>query len=519
MSGTFEKKADGATRRLERAQKESREKRKVRVIAVSVVAVLALLFAGALFINSVYVRRTLPAMTIGGVNFTAVEFDYFYNNAYHEYREMAQAQMPDLVSMMPTGRPFTHQMNPLTGEPWSDTFTELAVANMSELVQYHNAARAAGFVLSAEQRIELEDQINMFVMESSMYGFPTFDSFLQALFGNNINEASFRKIVEFAFTATTYSDHMRETFTYTPGELAAYYAENRDTLDTFTYRYFHISAETTDRQDFDTEEEYDLAVEVALADALALAELIQAGIEDENDFIEAAFAYNESQFEEPDSTLASYPGSWLGSHYGPWMMESGRQYGDVFTMGMTTGAYVVFFIERDSNSYLMPEMRQILILRDQIDPYDFMEMEDDPEYQTALENAEIEARDRAEAVLDLFVAGGATEAALLEMLEDDHSDDPIEGGFYDQISKSVAQNKMVSEIEDWLFSPERRYGDYELIRTEDYGFHLVFFMGFGERFSDFLAESRMRNNDYNEWRDGLEPVEAVKRWAFVLTQQ
>ena len=99
----------------------------------------------------------------------------------------------------------------------------------------------------------------------------------------------------------------------------------------------------------------------------------------------------------------------------------------------------------------------------------------------------------------------------------DYPDDTTEGGFYDKISKSASQNKMVPEIEDWLFADGRQYGDYELIRTEDYGYHLVFFMGYGERLCDFLADSGMRTRDYNAWKESLAPVEATKRWAFTLT--
>ena len=84
MSGLFDKRSDGATRREARTQKEQQARQKSRIIAISVLLVVALLFVAALFINSNFIRRTLPAITIGGRSFTAAEFDYFYNMAVFE---------------------------------------------------------------------------------------------------------------------------------------------------------------------------------------------------------------------------------------------------------------------------------------------------------------------------------------------------------------------------------------------------------------------------------------------------
>jgi hypothetical protein len=197
-------------------------------------------------------------------------------------------------------------------------------------------------------------------------------------------------------------------------------------------------------------------------------------------------------------------------------MEPDRQYGDVTAAESTSGAYVVFFVSRDSNDYRMTEMRQMLFMRPTVSPEDYAEGADDPEYLEAFELADAEARERAEAMLDLFVRGGATEDALL-MVMTGNTDDSTEGGFYDKISKDLSgEMKVVPEIEEWLFDPARHYGDYELIRTESYGYHLVFFMGYGERYCDYLAESKLRDEAHKAWSEGLDPVDVAERWAFIF---
>lgn len=518
MSGTFDKKSDGASRRLARAQKERLEKRKTRIIAISVISVLAVLFAGALFMNSKFARRSLPAMTVSGVNFSAAEFEYFYYNAYYEYKEYVNSQMGEYASqMLPQNDrpPFSTQMNYATGTPWSDTFVEIAIENMSKLVRTYNAAMAAGFTLSDDARSQMESDIEAFMIEAQVYGY-TFDSYLQAIFGPNVNEAVFRRISELMTISNEFSLNKRDSFSYSAAERTAYYEENKDTLDVFSYRYFLVRAETVVEEDFATTEEYEEAKAAALSSAFDRANEIIDGIENEDDFIAAAKEYDEAQFDEPDSTLRHYPGSWLGNDYGPWMMEPEREYGDVFACEYSNGAYAVFFISRDSNEYRLTSMRQLLFLKTAVDPEEFLLGEEDPEYLLAVEEADAEARTRAEEVLQRFIEAGSTEAALLELTSE--SDDSTEGGLYEDISMDVSHFKMVDEIQDWLFAPEREFGDSELIRTEAYGYHLIFFMGHGERYCDYIADNKMRDRDFTAWNDGLEPVEAVRRWAFMLTQ-
>ena len=39
---------------------------------------------------------------------------------------------------------------------------------------------------------------------------------------------------------------------------------------------------------------------------------------------------------------------------------------------------------------------------------------------------------------------------------------------------------MVDEFNEWLFSPKRKEGDVEIVKTEQYGYHIMYFAGEGE---------------------------------------
>ena len=518
MSKPTDKKTESANRRLERTQKELLEKRRIRNTTTIVIVVLAALFACALFLNSKLIRRMLPAVTFGDISFTAVEFDYFYNNAYLEFSDMINSDYPDYASMLPTGKPFSSQQNYLTGsgEPWSEYFTATAMENMAEMAKYYSAAKEAGFELTAEQLEELDEQVELLVNQASWYGYPSFVSFLQAVYGSNINESSFKKIIAFTQLAKEYGLQVYDSFKYDEGALKEYYSENRDDMDLFTFRNILISPEEVDREEYESDDEYDEAVEAATEAARLKAEQIMAEIASEDDFIAAAAEYDENRYSTPDSTLVTYPGSWISESYSEWMKSPERAEGDMYTADVASGTYIIYYVYRDSNDYHMAEMRQILIMAETISPDDYAEGEEDPEYIEALAAAETALVEKAETVLALFIEGGKTEEALM-MLMADYSDDNTEGGYYDQISKDPSHRKMIAEVEDFLFDPARKYGDYELVRSEQYGYHLLFYMGSGELYCDYAAETALRNKDYQDWSDGLEENEPVTRWAFNMT--
>ena len=528
MSDIFEKKPsaasgqkprqDGASRRKTREDKERKEKRKVRTIAVCVLTVVALLFAGALFINSKLIRRTLPAVSVGGVDFSAVEFDYYFVTALNEYRQMWESYLGEeaAADYLPSNEsPLSSQIfNYETGETWEDYVSQMALSNMTEMVKIYNDAKAAGYELNEETLQAIEDEIESLRSTAPLYGYNSISEFFLKVYGISVDEKTFRKIVEFSHYTSAYNNHVRESFTYSEGELAEYYAENADSLDTFKFRIFLHDAEYVD-DIFDTDEEYEEADRASLAAASEQAAIIMAGIESEDDFIESARVYNEDAYAEDDSTLASTAGSNLaGEDYEEWLKDARRAYGDKTTIDSADGTYLLFFIGRENNDYQTASMRQILIYQDVIDPSMYEDGEDDPDYIEAVLEAETTATERANTVFDLFKEGGATESKFLELIDDGHSDDSTEGGFYEKIRKDQFG---IEDLDTWLFDPDRKVGEYILINSEAYGYHLIYFSGLGVRACDVIAEDGLIQRDYKAWQDSLEQLEAVKHWAFTLT--
>ena len=83
------------------------------------------------------------------------------------------------------------------------------------------------------------------------------------------------------------------------------------------------------------------------------------------------------------------------------------------------------------------------------------------------------AREKAQGLLDQWLAGDATEEAFGELAELNTSDpgSAENGGLYTY----VAEGEMVPAFNDWCFDPTRQTGDYGLVKTE-YGYHVMYFV-------------------------------------------
>ena len=61
---------------------------------------------------------------------------------------------------------------------------------------------------------------------------------------------------------------------------------------------------------------------------------------------------------------------------------------------------------------------------------------------------------------------------------------------------------MEEAFEDWSFDASRQVGDTGIVETS-YGYHVMYFCGYGSTYRDYLVESTLRTNDYNAWMEGV----------------
>ena len=94
--------------------------------------------------------------------------------------------------------------------------------------------------------------------------------------------------------------------------------------------------------------------------------------------------------------------------------------------------------------------------------------------ETFSEEAWAAGKANAQAILDQWLAGDATEESFAALAAE-HTQDPgsaTTGGLYTE----VYEGQMVTNFNDWCFDPARQVGDYGIVETE-FGYHIMYYSG------------------------------------------
>ena len=156
-----------------------------------------------------------------------------------------------------------------------------------------------------------------------------------------------------------------------------------------------------------------------------------------------------------------------------------------------SGYYVVLFESRDNNQYNTVNVRHILI-----------KAEDSDSDGTYSDEDKQKAKDAIDDVYERWTQSGQTEddfAQLAESFSQD-SGSNTKGGLYEHVYKG----QMVQEFNDFCFDPARQPGDVGIVFNESdsyCGYHLVYYVGQGERYCDYLGDQALRTDDFSAWED------------------
>lgn len=126
----------------------------------------------------------------------------------------------------------------------------------------------------------------------------------------------------------------------------------------------------------------------------------------------------------------------------------------------------------------------------------------DDEGNTTYTDAQWEAaRAQAQALLDQWLAGEATEESFAKLAKE-HSDDDTskaDGGLYEGL---YSESNQPEEIKDWYLAEGRKAGDYTLVKSE-YGYHILRVSQMEELWVYFCRSILMENAQANIINEAL----------------
>ncbi len=505
-------------------------------IVLAVVFIAAFIFV--MMVNNGFFASRAAALTVGEHSVSASMYNFFYKSIYANYYNTYGDYIENYGYPFSASTPLTEQVyNADTGETWADYFDELARDGMIWAYTLADAAEAAGYTLSDDSSSEIDTIISSLDTTAANYDYNSADGYLAAYFGSGCDTKLYREFLELQYLATEYQTEKENSFTYTDDELLSYYDEHKVDFDTVDYRTYFVNGEpeTETVTDEETGEETEVEatdeeIAAAMAAALDTADAMAAACQgDEDAFVGYAyllsnglalgdgeqyadFAGDDYDDETTLKQRASYTtASSTLEAMAEWLFNAERAAGDTITLSTDTGYYVVYFIGRNDNDYNTVNVRHILIKPETVEDVTDDEGNVDEEATSAAEEAaDAAARDKAQSILDEYLAGERTEDAFAELAKANSADSNASaGGLYE----NVYQGQMVETFNDWCFDPARQVGDTDIVETS-YGYHVMYFAGEGGNYRLSLLESTLRSEDYNAWYETASADYTIEEHSF-----
>ena len=502
-----QQRAEGTERRQVASQKQMAEKKKERIKWTVGTILVVLLIAGILIGNSpLFYRQT--AARVGDESFSAAQMNYYYNTAYQnwysQYGSYAQYLGVD------TSKPIKTQeyVGSDEFETWGDYFLNSAKESVKQIVAFSTAAKEEGLTLSEDELAQIDEQIQSIADNAESSGFSSAAKYLQAIFGQGVNEQIVRQEMERSMLASKYAQEQQESFTYTKDELKKEYAEHADEYDLFSLMYYFVAADTEETED-ENGETTEQATDATMAEAKKTADAMLKAVNDADDKDKAdAFAKivtelgkptavtddagNETDETEPAevTTVEKSAGSNLSYQgFGEWATDSARKANDATVVEQEgSGYYVVLFQSRETSDADTVNVRHILI-----------KPVDEDQDGAISDEEKAAAQERMEAVKKEWEDGDKTEESFAALAEQ-YSEDPgsnTNGGLYE----NVYEGQMVAEFNDFCFADGRKTGDVDTVYNDTTGFHLIYFVGTGMPYTEYVADNLLRNEDFSAWQE------------------
>ena len=434
------------------------------VLVIAIVTFFSMLTSG-------YFAGHTTAATVGSHKLSPAMVNYFYKEAYNSMSSQYGDMMSYIIdSNTPLNEQYYDEENGIT---WADNLIEQGLTSAARIYAIYDEAVANGETLSDDDQSSIDATVSNLSVYATYYGYSNVNGYLAAMYGTGCNEKNFREFLSIETLANNYSQKVYDTPVYTEDELAADYAADPNAYDTVDYRVFAVTDALFDEED-----------EEKLADLKKTAadELLAAAEEGDEAFIQAAYDHasedTKENYEDDSYTLRTDVGH-SDSDLSNWLFESDRKTGDATCVETSGTYYVAIFESRDTHDYALPNVRHILISVS----------------DTTDEEAMATAKETAEKLLAEYEAGEHTEDAFAAIGDAAYADGTAaESARYEDITPG----QMVEDFENWCFDASRQVGDTGIVEST-YGYHVMYFSGFGTNYRMKLVEDEQRGNVYTDW--------------------
>ena len=510
MSASSKKKlrAEENTAKLtEKQLAQQKEDKKVKIYTAAFAAVLVILIAIAAFTgvsrsiaNSGSREKKTVALTLGDTTLSNADLSYHYMDTVNNFYSQNGAYA--MLYGLDTSKALDQQVYDAdAGTTWADYFLTAAEQSARAIYAVANEAQAQGYTLSESEQSQLDSMESMLQLYAQVYGFKDVDSYLKAMYGNGSSLETYKEYYRLNLLASGYQAQYRDNLTYTADQVKAKDAENPASYNSYTYNQYYISVSRYLDENATAEEKAAAAEADAKAvtgeDITSVAKL---------DAAIAALPVN-AETSASSSSMTDQRYTSVNSLIAQWISDSSRKEGDKTYIASTStttdengnevttvsGYYVVYFISSNDNSFPLVNVRHILS--------GFEGGTTENGTTTYSDEEKAAAKEKAEAWLDEWESGAATEESFAELAKTNSTDTGSKenGGLYED----VYPGQMVSAFNNWCFDSSRKPGDTGIVETT-YGYHVMYFVGAAQdTYREYLVKSDLASEDYSNWYNTL----------------
>ena len=491
----------------------------IAIAAMILVVIVSRIFSGGM------IPRSTTALTVGDSKISAAELNHYYIDSVNSFLNQA-GEYISLFGLDTTKALDEQFYNEAEEQTWADYFLEQATTSAKNMYALYNAAKAEGCTLSDEAKASIDSTVDSMKLNATLYGFPSADAYITAMYGEGCNEETFRAYAEVQMLAQEYAVAKNESLVYDEAALRAEDEANPASYSAFSYNYCYLTPAkfyeggTKDENGnvtySDAEKEAGRAAAEAAANTLAACTTVE-----ELDAAFAALPFNAEVESAKSVRQDKIQYANVTTAIRDWVTAADRKAGDIAVIpsestthnhaegeectgddGTTVvnGYYVVLFDSMDKNLTELVNVRHILV------SYEGGTTDQNTGVTTYTDKEKQLAKSKADEILASFNAGEKTEEAFAALATEKTTDPGSKenGGLYE----NVYPGQMVTAFNDWCFDAARKTGDTAIVETE-YGCHVMYFVGnAGMTYRDLMIESTLRTNDLTAWESEL--IEAAE---------
>lgn len=491
MSASTEKKNRQAARaagtdkkmlaRQEAERNAAKSRRRWRIGTVLIV----LLLAATVLLNTGFIYKHTAAAKVGSTAYSPAELSYYYVNEYADFINTNgyyayYLGLDPYQGISSLGEQECSMMG--EGKTWRDFFLDSALTSLKRTTALADYAKANGITLDDDEMAVIDERLESDKSIAAGYGYSSVNNYYAVQYGKGVTARTVRSLLIDAALADKAVAAFEESQVFTPEQLEEYYASLEGSRDTFDYAYYFIEARKVPDPEAEGESEGS-ANEETMIEAYYEADSVKAAYLDGYDIEDALERFNaaiESRSDTDEATVEKNVAGSSLSLFADWLKDGSRAPGDLDVVKDEDqgGYYVVVFLGRNDNHYRTACVRHILITAEQSEDGSWTEEAKQAAYERIMEiKAEFDAGDKSE---ESF-------AALAEKYSEDPGSNTV-GGLYE----NIPMGGTVEEFDAFCFGGHK-HGDVAVVYGSDgtsyAGWHLIYYVGEGEVYSDLIARS------------------------------